>query len=98
MSNNDSRALSVGAIAIAIISFFVVGALVVTRDDNSAAAPAAALETVTVTLADMKITPAELHIPPAGATLVIHNDGPSAHTLTIDGLGVATEEIAAGDE
>ncbi len=96
MTKNDSRALSIGAFAVAVVALFLAGALLLTTNDDKGTAAAPALATIEVTLQEMAITPAELLIPLEGATLLIRNIGSSSHSLKIDGLGVDTPEIPAG--
>lgn len=100
MSKNDARALSIGSFAVAVAALFFAAILLITRNDDkgTAASPAeAAIETITVNLGAMKIEPAELKIPTAGADLKIVNVDTQAHALTIPGLGVATEDLQPGE-
>jgi len=97
MSNNDSRALSLGSFAVAVVAMFFAGVLLVTRNDSkSTTAPSESLPTVTLNLGALKLDPSQLTIPTGGAYLNIVNVDTQAHGLAIPDLGVNTPPIQSG--
>ncbi len=99
MSKNDTRALSIGSFAVAVVAMFFAAMLLITRnnDKGTAATPAeSSVETVTLNLASMKLEPAELTIPPAGANLKVVNVDAQVHALVIPDLGVNIPELQPG--
>ena len=99
MSRNDTRALSIGSFAVAVVAMFFAAMLLITRDDKStSAAPAeASVEIISLNLGAMKLEPASLTIPAAGAKLKITNIDGVNHSLIIPDLGIATPELKPGE-
>lgn len=100
MSKNDSRALSIGSFAVAVVAMFFAAMLLITRDDNKGTAAEGGgteVETITINLGSMVLEPSELAIPAAGAKLNIVNIDVIPHALLIDGLGVNTPELQPGE-
>ena len=96
MSKNDTRALSIGSFAVAVVAMFFAGALLISRTDKTTSAPATSLQTVSINLGNLKLIPSELTLPTTGANLVITNIDTQPHTLTIPDLGVNTAPIQPG--
>ena len=98
VSNNDSRALSIASFAVAVVAMFFAAVLLITRSNDSAATETTApIETVTLNLGAMKLEPAQLTIPAAGARLRITNIDATPHSLVIPDLGIRTAELAPGE-
>jgi hypothetical protein len=96
----EERGSLLGGVAIVIsVAAFLIAALgivAISVKSSGSSSAAAGPTTLSVTLSELKITPATLTAPAGPVTITVTNSGSMAHNLSIPSLGAKTADLAAG--
>ncbi len=95
--SKDVVSLFAAFTALAALFFGVIAVYVAADDDGgTTTAAATASEPVAVNLGDMYIEPEAVEVAAGEVTFAVANEGAGPHDLTIEEIGVGTEQIASG--